>query len=172
MTPWVIQSLGILTLVIHATSLQMRKKETLLLLQIGSNLTFFAQCALNHSPTGAVIALLAMVRTIDFFLFAKIKSKPGVPELLVFLAAVAIITQKTWEGPKSLFAALATSVAIYSQWLNNMKALRLTAIAGNCLWLAYQFNAGMYIVMLSETGNIVSSAVALWRYRRPTGRGL
>ena len=162
---WIVQALGTLTLVTYAASLLMKKKETLLGLQIGSNLSFFVQCLINQTPTGAAIALLSTARGVVFFHYARRGLKPSLVALLIFYALIFTAGWRTWEGPPSLFVITASSIGLYSQWQDNMKVLRIGMIMSCSLWIGYHVCRGLYPNILSEVCNIVASAVGLWKYR-------
>jgi hypothetical protein len=165
MTSYIVQALGLLTLALYAASMHMRRKEALLALQVASNLSFVVACVLNASPTGAAIGVLSTARGVVFYLCARRGMKPSVAVFALFLAAVAASTLCTWEGVFSLFALAATSVSLYSQWQDNMRALRILTMVGNILWMPYHVNAKSYGYLLSEICILTSSATALWKFR-------
>jgi len=162
---WIVQALGAVTLVLYAVSLLMKKKETLLGLQIGSNLSFFIQCLVKGTPTGAAITLLSTARGVVFFQYAKRGLKPSLAALLIFLALIFTAGWWTFEGPPSLFVIAATTIGLYAQWQDNMKVLRIGMIMSCSLWVGYHICRELYPNIVSELCNIVASVIGLWKYR-------
>jgi hypothetical protein len=162
---WTVQAFGLITLVLYALSMQMKKKESLLILQVFSNLFFVFSCLLTNSPTGAALAGISIVRGIVFYIYKKRGLNPNIAAFIIFQAAILISTVFTWEGILSLFAFSANSTNMFAQWQDKMALLRILTIASCVLWMIYQFSAGMYAAMLSEACIIASSASALWKFR-------
>ena len=165
---WEIQALGIITLVLYVAAMQMKKKETLLVLQIFSNLFFVFQCLLTNSPTGVVITIVAIIRGFVFYLYKKRELNPNIAAFLIFQAALIASTIFTWESILSIFPFLAASINLYGVWQDKMKVLRILAIAACVFWMVYQFYAGMYAAMITEICIIISSAIGLWKFRKTT----
>ena len=163
---WVVQAFGIITLILYVVSMQMKKKETLLILQIISNLFFVFQCILTNSLTGGVLVSLAIVRGIVFYIFKKRGLNPKIVTFSIFQAAIIASTIFTWENTLSLFAFFGNSASLYANWQDKMKVLRILTIVGCTLWMVYQFYFEMYTSMISEFCIIISSAVGLWKFRK------
>lgn len=165
----IVQILGIVTLIFYVFSLQMKKKENLLVMQIVSNVTFALQYILTLAWTGATMAAIAVIRGIVFYIFKKKKIKPSIIALLIFEIAMIISTILTWESALSLLPLIGMSVSLLGQWQDNMKWIRISTIIGATFWLGYELSAGLYTAVLTELCNIASSMVGLWRFRKSNG---
>jgi hypothetical protein len=163
---WTVQAFGIITLVLYVLSMQMKRKESLLILQVFSNLFFVFSCLLTNSPTGAALAGISIVRGGVFYIYKKRGLNPNITTFIIFQTAILTSTVFTWEGILSLFAFSANSTNMFAQWQDKMTLLRILTIASCVLWMIYQFSAGMYAAMISEVCIIASSAAALWKFRK------
>jgi len=163
---WVVQAFGIITLILYVVSMQMKKKETLLILQIISNSFFVFQCILTNSLTGGVLVSLAIIRGIVFYIYKKREVNPKIVTFSIFQAAIIVSTIFTWESILSLFAFLGNSTNLYANWQDKMKVLRILTIVGCILWMIYQFYSEMYTSMISEFCIIISSVIGLWKFRK------
>jgi hypothetical protein len=163
---WMVQAFGIITLILYVVSMQMKKKENLLILQISSNIFFVLQCILTNALTGTALVSLAIARGVVFFIYKKRELNPSIITLLVFKFAIITSTIFAWEGIISLFAFFANINNLSAQWQDNMKLLRILTISGCILWMIYQFHAGLYAAMVTEVCIIISSIAALWKFRK------
>ena len=144
----------------------MKSKENLLILGIISNVFFTVQFLLTNAMTGAIQGILMIARGIVFYMFKKRNIKPNFTVLLTFIIAIVAATMLTWQNALSAFPLGSMLANIYGQWQNNMKTLRILAIVGSVCWFAYEFYYGMYTSIIMEICIIVSSLIAIWRFRK------
>ena len=163
---WVVQILGVISLIFYAFSFQMKTKENLLIMQIVSNIFATIQYLLTMALTGAVQTLLGVLRGIIFYFYKKRKLKPSKTVLITFEIAIILATVFTWTGMISCLPLAGMTVNLYGQWQNNMRMIRIFAVVSGILWAVYAFYTGVYTAMLTELLKIISSLVGLWRYKK------
>jgi len=166
MTFWIVQGLGLVSLVFFVCSLQMKTKEKLLIMTLFACAAFALQFYLSGSMTGMAGALLAIARGVVFYIYKKRNLDPSVAVLVIFSCLIIVLTIITWKDMLSILPFLAMFSNLYSQWQNNMKILRIFTIIASALWFSYEFHLGMYTGMVTEACICVSGAVALWRFRK------
>ena len=160
----IIQSLGILTLIIYVVSLQQRNKETFLLLQTGGTLLFILQYALTGRSTGAIVFGIVAIRGFVFYYYKKKNIKPAKIVLVVFLLALTVATYFTWQNMLSIIPFIATVAKTLGTWQDDMKWIRRTSVIAQSIMILYNITASMYTGALTEVCNLTSTIIAIWRY--------
>ncbi|MCL2775102.1 MAG: YgjV family protein [Oscillospiraceae bacterium] len=163
---WVVQILGIVSLIFYGLSFQMRTKENLLIMQVVSNIFAAIQYLLTMALTGAVQTLLGVMRGIVFYFFKKRNLKPSKTVLVIFEIAIILASVFTWAGMISCLPLAGMTANLYGQWQNDMKVIRTLAVISGILWAVYAFYTGVYTAMLTEMLKVVSSLIGLWRFRK------
>ena len=159
-----VQILGIITLILFVVSLQQRKKETFLLLQIAGTLLFVVQYILTNRITGAILFTIVVIRGVVFYFYKKKDLKPSLVILIIFQAALLISTYFSWESIISIIPYLATVVKTWGAWQDDMKWLRRASMVCQIFMIIYNIYATMYTGALTELCALASTAVAMWRY--------
>ena len=153
-----------MTLGLFVASLQQRKKETFLLLQIFGTVLFIVQYILTDRITGAVIFTIVAIRGLVFFYYKKKDLKPSLAVLIVFQAAILVATYFTWQNMLSIIPLIATVAKTWGTWQDDMKWMRRTSVVSQSSMIVYNFTASMYTGALTEVCNLASTLIAIWRY--------
>ena len=159
-----VQILGIITLIFFVVSLQQRRKEIFLLLQIFGTLFYIVQYILTEKYTGAILFSVVVARGIVFYIYKKKDRKPSLKILLIFQAALLTSTVLSWQNALSLIPYLATGVKTWGAWQDDMKWVRRASAFCQILTVAYNLTAAMYTGALTEICSLSSTFVAMWRY--------
>ena len=165
----VVQILGILSLVLFVLSLQQRKKENFLLLQMAGTLLFIAQYILTDRLTGALTFSVVAVRGLVYYIYKKKDRKPSVAVLVVFLSALLISTIFSWQNILSLIPFFGTAAKTWATWQDDMKWTRRVSLFSQSIMIVYDlaaemYTGAMYTAALTEACNLVSTIVAMWRF--------
>jgi len=166
-----IQALGILTLILFVASLQQRKKETFLLLQITGTVLFIAQYLMTNRITAALLFTVVLIRGVVFYVYKKKNLQPSRIVLVAFLGIIAISTYFSWQNVLSIMPLIATSAKTWGTWQDNMKWLRKTSLLSQSCMIVYNLSAGMYTGALTEVCNLTSTVIAMRRYDVCKGEG-
>ena len=159
-----VQILGAATLILFVVSLQQRKKESFLLLQMAGTLLFVAQYLLMGKLTGAVTFSIVALRGLVFFLYKKKDLKPSLVVLIAFQAALLVSTLFTWQNALSLIPLISTAAKTWGTWQDNMKWTRRVSLLSQSCMIAYNLAAAMYTGALTELCCLTSTLIAIWRY--------
>ena len=149
-----------------ATVLAILQKEKwkMMLCYIINNIFVMAMYFTFGQITPACIAIVALIRTIVFMIYALKKIKPNVVWLIVFESAFVATTIFTWSNPLDLMPMFALLVAGYGSWQDNDTILRSSYIVNKILYVIYDFIIGAYIAMAVEAVNFVYTIISLIYY--------
>ena len=161
-----IQVLGIITLILFVISMQLRKKESFLMLQTIGTVLFVIQYILTGKITGAVLFTIAVVRGLVYFYYKKKNLKPSVIVLIIFQAAVFIGAFLTWQNFLSIIPLISSAARTWGTWQDDMKWARRTSLLGQTCMIIYNLTGSppMLTGALTEFCNCTSSLIAIWRY--------
>ena len=149
-----------------ATVLAILQKEKwkMMLCYIINNIFVMAMYFTFGQITPACIAIVALIRTIVFMLYALKKIKPNVVWLIVFESAFVATTIFTWSSPLDLMPMFALLAAGYGSWQDNYAILRSSYIVNKILYVIYDFIIGAYIAMAVEAVNFIYTIISLIYY--------
>ena len=158
-----VQILGAITLVLSVTTIQQRKKENLLILQIIAMIFFIFQYLLTYRITGAVVFAIGISRGVVFYWYKKQNKKPSVPILILFQGVVVISTIMSWQNIYSIIPLIVTTINTWGTWQDNMKYTRKTSLVAGAGWCIYNLAAQMYTGFMTEFVGMISTIIAIWR---------
>ena len=116
--------------------------------------------------TGAAITVVALTRGVVLYCNERrgIKSKKV---LLLFMLASVIGTIITWQGPFSIFPAVASLMAVVSFWIGKPMILRLLSFPISACMMIYGIHNDSVFVIVNESLVMLSSLVGLlWTDRK------
>ncbi len=160
----IVQALGAATLILSVVSMQFRRKETFLLLQMLGALLFIVQFILTGMYTAAAMFVVAAVRGVVYYYFKKKSLKPSLAVLLIFQSALVVSAYFTWQNAWSIIPVGTTMLKTWGTWQDDMTLVRATTLVTQLCMIAYNLTAAIYTGALTEALNAVSSTVAVWRY--------
>lgn len=157
------QVIGVIVLIITVISIQFKTKEKILICQIIANVLVALQYFLLNALTGAVVAVINVVRCIIFYYYKKKNKKPSIIFLTIFIIVAIVSGILTWQNGFSIIPIIATIVFTYGLWQDNVKVTRIcTAItAGN--WTIYNVIVKAYAGALQSVAECSSAIIAMWR---------
>jgi hypothetical protein len=164
LTFYIIQALGVATLVISVIGLHQRKKEAFLIWQTVSTALFIVQYILSGRVTGAVTYGVVVVRGLVFFYYKRKNLRPSRAVLAAFITALFITAYFTWQNFLSVVPLAAAVLRTYGTWQDDMKRVRKTSCVSQFGMIVYNFSAAMYTGALTEICNLISTLAAVWRY--------
>ena len=164
-----VQFLGIVAMIIAFLSLQYRSNKNYLLMQCISMVLFSTHFVLLGSMGGAFMNLIGALRSIVFYnksFRGKTWSFVLLESLTIISIAACIIFFK--ESPwLSILIFVANSTNTFSVWKGDGKIIRFATLFVQApMWIIYNIFAFSIAGIISETFNIISSVVALFRFRK------
>lgn len=154
------QIFGAIGLILIVISLQMRRKKTLLKLQMVSCLMFVMQYVCLKAPNGCVMNGIAMVRN---FIYGRYKK---VPNWLVALVLLAIIVSAVvfYENPVGLLPGVATIVYTIGFASKNMRIVRGSDLLACLFYVAYNISVGAWMGLAATLLEMIFTIIAIVRY--------
>jgi hypothetical protein len=159
------QAFGVAALVFEILTFQLKTKRSMLRAQIIANLFWSMSYIFLEAYSGTALSVMALTRVVVFYFLkdTSLKSRGGA---VVILTAMAIfVTIATWGTWRSIFA--------FAGWFTMTMALvqrkeqnaRKLGILQSALWMVYDISYKSFFGIFAETLNIISTSIALWRFR-------
>lgn len=157
------QLFGYLGLAMAVISFQVNDKKKILIFQMLCGFSFTIHFILLGAYTGAVLNFLSSARNIVFYnKNKKWASSLFWPSLFAVLFIITGIA--TWEGIVTLFPVLACLVFTVSMYIDNTRLVRRISWISSPCWMVYNIIKGSYGGVLTETFNLISIFIAIYRY--------
>lgn len=146
------------------SSVQVKKKTSILFFQLLANAFFAAQYFLLGLVSTALLNLFSVFRSCVFGINAK-KNKNNPLWLLIFLLLIIFILALIYcDNFLALIPVCTTILYTVSTWQNNTNYLRYVFIICAILFLIYNFKVGAYIALLGNLFELISGAISVLRF--------
>ena len=166
------QIIGIIAMILNIVAVQFKKSRQLFVCRLVGCLLWSLNFLLLGSPTGAIMNLLDVLRSV-FLLNKKTATKPF---LWLMLALFTIAGLLTMDYTFSLLMIIDILIIISQlvdtagMWTNNFKVIRYCQLfAISPVWLVHNILVFSIGGILTETFTIISTVIAMYRYRN-TGK--
>ncbi len=155
------QAFGILALICTVTSMQLKKKRPLMILQTASEAFIVAQYLVKGALTGSFMSIVSFVRDIIFTKYGKKRAPLWI--LLVLYVIMTVLTIVSWAGPLSLLPFVGSIIYAWSLWYGEVKWIRLGNAVGNSPYLIYTILTGNYALFIMTLLEVASAAIGFIR---------
>ena len=157
---------GALALGTWVSSVQVKKKSNILILQFWANVFYALQYFLLGFFSTGLMNLVSVFRCFTFSLNAR-KNKENPLWLLILLLSIIIIFALIYcKTLLSLIPILATFLYTISTWQNDTKYLVYIFILCAILFLIYNYLIGAYISLIGNLFEIISGIVSIIRMEK------
>ncbi len=156
------QVIGFLALALSAFSFQQNTQRRIMIWQSLSCALFIVHFLLLGAYTGALLNLVAMVRSIVYSQRGN-KWADSLAWLFVFWGAIALSGVFSWKGPLSLLPLAAMMLTTLSMRIKIPKYIRLLTLPSAPLWLVYNVVNKSIAGVFTEIFALVSILVAMIR---------
>ena len=164
------QIIGVAAVALYLWSFQLKKRSHIVWTTCLSYAFYVAQYLMLGAFSGAILDLLSAASSF----FAGKKNEPGfrryakgvalsIFSLIVAAGVVLAVVQRDWIELLPIAGALLQTGGL---WFNNEQTIRKFGLAGAPFWLAYNYISQAYGAALGAALTIVSTLVALIRYRK------
>ena len=162
------QIVGIIAMVLNIVAVQFKKPKHLFICRLVSSALWGVNFLLLGSPTGAIINIVNIVRSL-FLLRKQTSTKLFLIITLILYTAAGLITM---DYSLSLMMVLDVLI-ILSQlvdsagmWTNNFKIIRYCQLfAISPVWLVHNIVVFSIGGIITEVFTIISTLIAMFRYR-------
>ena len=157
---------GFLALTIWISSVQVKEKKNILLLQSLANLFYACQYFIFGLTVTGLMNTVSTVRCLLFAKEAKNNKQPDLFYLLIFILILMLFGALYSHTFLDVIPLTATILYTISGWVKSNTFLRYTYIFCAGLFFYYNFTVGAYIPLIGNIGEILSGAIALFRYKK------
>jgi len=148
------------------SSVQVKKKVNILVLQLLANIFYAIQYFLLGFFSTGLTNLVSVFRCFTFSLNAKKNKENPLWLLLLILFSIFILALFFCRTLIDIIPILATFLYTISTWQNDTKYLRCIFILCAVLFLLYNFIIGAYIALIGNLFEILSGVVSIIRLEK------
>ena len=112
----------------------------------------------------ALICIVAMIRSLVFYVFSIKKIKPNIFVLILFEVAYITITIVTWHDALDLLPLCGTLVSTYTSWQDRVSIMRIGYIINPIFYIIYKLIIGAYISLITEALLLIANLFSLIYY--------
>jgi hypothetical protein len=164
---WIIfiQLIGVAALLLDITTIQLRLRKHMLIVQIIATILWTVHYVLlPGGMPAAAMNVIAVIRSITFYVF-RTESRPRIiPYVLGLLIVLGGIL--TWRNFSSILPVVASLLALTAFWQRREQLIRFFLFLAIPFWFGFNFIHGSYAGMLSDSIAGISTMVGLYRYRK------
>ena len=148
--------------------MQFKRRKQILIALLALNLFSALNFIFLNSFSSAYISLFAILEMLINYAFEKRKQE--VPKLLVaaYFVINIILGTLTFSGPLDVLPIVCAILFCITILLKNEQNIRYTMLANQVLWLLFDVAVGAYMFAISNVLTIVSTSIAIFRYRNKT----
>ncbi|MGI6746603.1 MAG: Inner membrane protein YgjV [Firmicutes bacterium ADurb.Bin300] len=167
------QLIGFAGAVTYFLVFQMKKRKSILGLNILAGAIFVLHFFLLKAYTGAAMNIVCSLRCIIYYCNDKkwAKSKAW---LAVFILVSVVLGVYTWSDAYSILPLVSMIITSISFWLKRERNIRLLTLPSPPCWMLYNIHNGSISGFLTDTVIFISLLISLVRYdvlkRHPANR--
>ena len=156
---------SILSVFLYIMSVQFKKKEHILITQIGASICYLIVYVIKGAWSGVCVEILEELKNIIFIKIEKNKKKIPLYVLMIFIILLVSVSILFYDGPLSLLPLLINILLFVSTYFKNPKYIRYTMIIAGLLWGIYNIYVEAYIICIGNLLEIVSAIISIKRYK-------
>lgn len=160
-----IQGIGYLGMALYISSYQIKSNRIFFFVQTLATLAFVIQFVLLGALSGCLNLIICILRNL---LMLKYKDWAWVRWrgwIIVFVAALAIVTVITWNGAVSILSFTGAASGTIGIMTNNAQKIRAAYLTCCCpSWLVYDAIIGSWAGVFNEVITIGSILISIKRY--------
>lgn len=147
----------------YAVSFFAKRKVTLLLLQIFSNIFFCLQYLVVKANTGAIVIAVDTLRLIAFYFVEKFKNTNPmrISVGLIFIVVSIVCAALTWDKWFSVLPLLSTVSITASLMVNKLIVVKVVSMLANPLQLVYMIFIKSYLNLIIDACVVTASTIAV-----------
>lgn len=163
------QIAGIIAMIINILAVQFKKPQHLFICRMVSSLLWALNFLLLGSPTGAIINLVNIIRSI-FLLRERTSAKPFLYVTIGLYVVTGLLTMDYQLSILLLIDILiivgqvADSIGMWTKNFRNIRYCQLFAISP--VWLVHNILVFSIGGIITEAFTMVSTLIAMYRYRK------
>ena len=156
---------SILSIFLYVMSVQFKKKENILITQIGASMCYLIVYVIKGAYSGVSIEILEQLKNLVFIKIEKNNKKIPIYVLIIFLSLLIGVSIYFYDGILSLLPLLINIILFTSTYFKNPKYIRYTMLIAGLLWGIYNIYVGAYIICIGNFLEILSATISIIRYK-------
>lgn len=157
---------GTLALSSWISSVQVKKKSNILILQLLANVFYAMQYFLLGYFSTSLMNLVSIFRCFSFGINAKKNKENPLWLLLLILFIIYFLASIYCKTLLGIIPVFATILYTISTWQNNTKYLRYVFIICAILYIFYNFMIGAYVSLIGNLFEILSGVISIYRFKK------
>ena len=156
---------SILSIFLYVMSVQFKKKENILLTQIGASTCYLIVYVIKGAWSGVSIEILEELKNLVFIKIEKKNKKIPLFILIIFLSLLVGVSIYFYDGVLSLLPLFINILLFTSTYFKNPKYIRYTMLICGLLWGIYNIYVGAHIICIGNFLEILSATISIIRYK-------
>ena len=165
---WIVQVLGLVTVLLTIFSFFQKEKWKMMLLLSVTNAVMVTTYILCGQLLGGILVVGALIRTLVYFFYSKYNKSPEPIVMVLFEIYCMVISILLFSSPVDLLMIMNILVVTYTTWQNNMRILRFGYVFSSAMLITYDIMIGAYVTAISEVIMLISVIVSLIKYSKVT----
>ena len=157
---------SILSIFLYVMSVQFKKKENILLTQIGASMCYLVVYIIKGAWSGVSIEILEELKNLVFIKIEKKNKKIPLFILIIFLSLLVGVSIYFYDGVLSLLPLFINILLFTSTYFKNPKYIRYTMLIAGLLWGIYNIYVGAYIICIGNFLEILSAIISIISYKK------
>lgn len=151
---------GVMGLMVTVMLYQQKKRDSLLVYKLIADVVWIGHYAFIGAFSGVAVCIIAACRELIFVKRDK-DNRNGIVWLPIFIVVAILSTVFTWNSFYSIFAGLASCIAVISFFIAKPKLSRIFVFPISLCMLIYDAACGSVMGIINECVAISSSIVGL-----------
>lgn len=160
-----IEFIGLVAWLLITISYWQKKKSIFIIIQILSYFIYALHFYMLGGTSGVLCNLGGVIVLILLYIKNKI-NKPCYILIPVIISIFLIITISSYHNIYDLFPILASIIPLTSNWLKNLKLIKIGGIIGSICWIIYAFVVNSYVMIFTNIIFLISTCIALFKVIR------
>lgn len=165
---WIVQILGIVTVLLTIFSFFQKEKWKMMLFLSATNVIMVATYILCGELLGGILVVGALARTLVYFFYSKHNKRPEPIIMVLFEIYCMVMSILLWGSPVDLLMIMNILVITYTTWQNDVRILRLGYVFSSIMLITYDIMIGAYTTAISEVLMLISVIMSLIKYSKVT----
>lgn len=161
------QIVGVVAIVLNISSLQMKKKTSMMKMFLAANVLFILQYFLLGAYSAASTNIITVIRIILYDKYDE-KRKKIPKKLVVFLLSLCLVALLiTYSGPLSLIPIILTMTYVVAATLKDTRKFKIIFGCCGIVWIFFNASVKAYVNIVGNVLEVISSFVGAKRsYKR------
>lgn len=160
------QIFGVLGIVASVCSMQFKKRRQIFLALLLLNLFSALNFIFLGTMASAYVCLFAMLEMVINSLFERKKQTVPVYVVGIYVVINIALGALGFSGLLDILPVACALIFCVTILMKQEQNIRKATLVNQTLWLIFDLSVGAYFFAVSNVLTLISTAIALWRYRQ------